>query len=327
MRLKAMLFAATTAGVAVISAAHGASAQAAFGSAALGTYRECAGQTVCDGAQPGQTIIATNISGGGSSTSNLNFTLNGGTGYTALGAPVTLPNDPTSHVSGSVTFGAEDLPVLRSLSYSGATDRMNINEFGYQSYTNNGPTATLFNVEGDLHIDSFNGTPDGVYAGGAIAVSYLAVWDPSLIAGLGPNPSAVSLINNVFLPSCGTAGVLAANTTATNLVTGVTPNSPTLSGTTGSCNNSTSTSDALMLAPGQTVLVVAGLQLPTNRDGGIDATSTFTTSFTQDVNTQELVSGSQELAVPEPATWALLIGGFGLTGAVLRRRRTAASVA
>lgn len=29
-------------------------------------------------------------------------------------------------------------------------------------------------------------------------------------------------------------------------------------------------------------------------------------------------------AVPEPATWAMLIAGFGLTGAAMRRRRTAA---
>ncbi len=30
-------------------------------------------------------------------------------------------------------------------------------------------------------------------------------------------------------------------------------------------------------------------------------------------------------AVPEPASWALMIGGFGLTGAALRRRRTLAA--
>ncbi|PZQ64580.1 MAG: hypothetical protein DI570_04800 [Phenylobacterium zucineum] len=32
-------------------------------------------------------------------------------------------------------------------------------------------------------------------------------------------------------------------------------------------------------------------------------------------------------AVPEPATWALMIGGFGLTGAALRRRRAGAAAA
>ena len=30
-------------------------------------------------------------------------------------------------------------------------------------------------------------------------------------------------------------------------------------------------------------------------------------------------------AVPEPATWALMIGGFGLAGAALRRRRVVAA--
>jgi hypothetical protein len=35
---------------------------------------------------------------------------------------------------------------------------------------------------------------------------------------------------------------------------------------------------------------------------------------------------SGPLAVPEPASWALMIGGFGLTGAVLRRRRPVVAV-
>jgi len=37
-----------------------------------------------------------------------------------------------------------------------------------------------------------------------------------------------------------------------------------------------------------------------------------------------LVTGPSAAAVPEPAAWALMIGGFGLAGATLRRRRALA---
>lgn len=40
-----------------------------------------------------------------------------------------------------------------------------------------------------------------------------------------------------------------------------------------------------------------------------------------------VASASQAGVVPEPATWGLMIGGFGLTGAMLRRRRQAAATA
>ncbi|MDB5424746.1 MAG: motif putative anchor domain protein [Phenylobacterium sp.] len=43
-------------------------------------------------------------------------------------------------------------------------------------------------------------------------------------------------------------------------------------------------------------------------------------------NTQHItasITQPRDGAVPEPATWTLLIGGFGLAGAMLRRRRTA----
>ena len=60
------------------------------------------------------------------------------------------------------------------------------------------------------------------------------------------------------------------------------------------------------------------------------ATEAFSTLFFQ--NTAGALHGGMYLdkisvaavetgAIPEPATWALMIGGFGLAGAALRRRR------
>jgi len=37
------------------------------------------------------------------------------------------------------------------------------------------------------------------------------------------------------------------------------------------------------------------------------------------------LSGSSAVFAPEPGTWALMLGGFGAVGAILRRRRTAVS--
>ena len=49
--------------------------------------------------------------------------------------------------------------------------------------------------------------------------------------------------------------------------------------------------------------------------GGLDRAATITATFT-------LVSAA---AVPEPATWALMIGGFGVAGVALRRRTALAA--
>jgi hypothetical protein len=244
--------------------------------------------------------------------------LTGGT--VVLGnVPTAIPNDPNSYAQGTVTFGGLDLPVLKGASVSGSTERMGLNEFGYQSYTNTGSAATPFSVTGTLDIDSFSGTPGGIFAGGAIVTSYVEVLDPSVLTGI----SDVSSLFNLFNTGCGDSGVMAASTGGGGtLVNGGAP-SPTFTTTTSSCSNT-----PLMLAPGQTVLVVAGLQLLTNQGGSIDALDTFTTNFTPDagVNVAELTPGAVILGVPEPATWAMMLTGFFALGSVLRRRRAALAV-
>ncbi|PZQ63278.1 MAG: hypothetical protein DI570_09595 [Phenylobacterium zucineum] len=61
------------------------------------------------------------------------------------------------------------------------------------------------------------------------------------------------------------------------------------------------------------------LYLDVDRNNGV--TNSRFSAYPYDWN-RGLVTGFA--AVPEPATWALMIGGFGLAGATLRRRRTAA---
>lgn len=70
-------------------------------------------------------------------------------------------------------------------------------------------------------------------------------------------------------------------------------------------------SSAFALAAG-TSYILAFLGTPT--------TSADTSTFIDEV----ALSGASPAAVPEPASWAMMIGGFGLVGGVLRRRRPVA---
>lgn len=63
----------------------------------------------------------------------------------------------------------------------------------------------------------------------------------------------------------------------------------------------------------------------------IDSTAAYLTETTYFTGTYSLGdargSGTFTITVPEPSTWALLIGGFGFVGAAIRRRRTAGATA
>jgi hypothetical protein len=56
---------------------------------------------------------------------------------------------------------------------------------------------------------------------------------------------------------------------------------------------------------------------------GIDGQGTGIKSFTMQGAFVIAAGSFTNAAVPEPASWAMLIAGFGLTGAAMRRRRAA----
>lgn len=335
MNRKIGLVTATAIGFLALAASSQASAQA-FGSAAYNTYRDCSTADpsgVCDGTvQPDQRIVTSVLTGGVSSTANSSLVLSGQTVTGPGGLPVTLPGDG-SYANSSVTFGAFDLPEIRGATSSGLTERMNVNAFGYQTYTYDGTpgSSTPFSITGDLHIVSWDGnavldTPTqfgGAYAGGVIATGYVGIWDTSILSSF---TDAQSIFNSLFLAQCGSSPSILGmgSSTATFNGSGLDGH---LGATTNACNaDGTLGTGPITLLAGQTVLVVAGIQLPTNRGGMIDATHTFTTAFTPDlgIDVDHLESGASILAsaAPEPATWGLMLMGFFGLGSALRRRRS-----
>jgi len=77
------------------------------------------------------------------------------------------------------------------------------------------------------------------------------------------------------------------------------------------------------IAPGYTLTVPPITYGIYESDGSL---SDVVKLFNDDTGTVNLSFNSSP-GVPEPATWALMIGGFGLAGAQLRRRRAAAAAA
>jgi hypothetical protein len=290
-------------GLAAAAGAAPAGAQTIFGSMSYSTHRSCAttaSTANCDGAGSGQQIVTSSITGGANLTANSNLALTDG-----------------SFANGSVSFGALDLPQLAGETRAVGDVRMNSNLLGYQSYIYGGPSGTPFSLAGNLHIvDSSTNPTGGALPGGAIYSAYIAIWDPSFVA---PISSAFDILNQFFYAPCGTPGVLAAGTIGGSLPGG----EQNFGISTTSCSGS-----PLTLTTGQHVLAVAGLQIPVNRGGFADASSTFTVGLdpalpeeSRELLTASLVS-AQAIAAPEPGTWAMMLLGFGAVGFSLRRRRS-----
>jgi hypothetical protein len=308
-------FAAGAAAASCAFAAAPALAQT-VGSATFLTHRNCAGvsaTTGCPSIFPAHAIASSLYAGG-----------------IGVGGSAILDVGGGNLARSEMTLGVFDLPVIRAFTAAPGDTRMNANTFGFQSYVNTTSSALAFSISGNLHIEGSSGSLAGssLLPGGAAYTGYLGLWDPSILSGL---TTPRQLFDNLFYAPCGTAGVLATAFSAGDLTT---PGEQTFGLTTSACGGG----GTIMLAPGQEILVVAGLQIPVNRGGFVDATKTFTTSLGADLSAEQvelITTGVQSavargaafeevaVAVPEPSTWATLILGFGVLGGALRRRTRA----
>lgn len=292
-----------------LSAPAAAAAPAAFGTTTNTSLRSCNGVSLATDCPGGRLLKA--VRQGGPGQNNIASVLIADAGTPQQG----------SYATGSAELRGLGLPVIKASAYAAGTDsRLVGSAQAWQTITWEGAAATDFGLAGDLHFaDSVASPSNGFAPGGSSYTAYIYIWDAALFPIEPNNPPFFGFAGYTNDP-CSLAGMLGAAATDGNAPGGEFE----INLQTSACGGGT-----LQLNPGQSIVVQTNFNLFVNRGGFIDATQTFTTELDPELGAQTLAGLSQGLAfaggaVPEPASWAMLIGGFGLTGAAMRRRRALA---
>lgn len=235
-------------------------------------------------------------------------------GGIGAGSSITTTYGGNAFANGSVTFEGLDLPTIRSSVNAEGNFRLSTVLTGFQTYTYVGAAPIELSFAGNLHFVSSSLSPNGAsLPGGSSYIATLAIVDPSFVAGLETADSIRLALSGIG--ACGSPGILGHQQISGTLTGG----DQNFGLSTLSCSES-----PIMIAPGQSLVTIATLGLIANRGGFVDASQTFRLgldpSLPEDVRT-ELTRNLVSAAVPEPATWALMLGGFGLMGVAIRRGR------
>lgn len=274
---------------------------ATFGSALFTSQRSCSqvsATELCDGRGPGQGSIRSFFAGGAGFNGSLNFDFGRG-----------------SFVRGSVgTFFPSNFPGIDITIGSSIDERISITALGFQTFTYTGKSQARFSLTGQFSVfDALSNPVSGALPGGGIYTQFFSVVQPDFFDTDG---SVFDLFNDLRSGFCGNDGVLGDGFNQGALTGGIQVAE----------NNLTTCSPAsLFLSPGQQFILIAGLQISTNR-GGFAEDGSFGVRLGDDLSDAERLNFERNLvpglisAVPEPASWAMMLMGFGLIGAGLRNR-------
>lgn len=284
-----------------------------YGSYNLSTVRDCsttAATALCDGSGPGQQTRQRQSVGGPGTQIDTSFA---STGQYA-GASTTA----------NVAFGDFGLPTVRGTVTASATNRVGNNIFFWQSYRYDGTEDADIALLGNLHIVNSSGNAqNGSLPGGTITFAAISIWDAADWPVLG-SLTDIENHSGFFSYGCNSEGF---GPRTYGSAGGSLPGGETnVSVSDQSCYGE----QTVTLSHGDEFVIAGVVQFIANRGGWIDASHSFTLGLDEAAigaaNVAALQGGltpaSPLSAVPEPATWAMMLLGFGAIGAGLRRRRS-----
>jgi hypothetical protein len=294
-----------------------------FGSASFQSARYCR-----DGVNGGGNILAADVGCfdiTNPDTARKDTRILGGEGITIDSASDMVTG---GRVVSRVAFGALDLPIVKSGAWADDDTRVASSIVTYMGFTFEGAAATPYALDALIdwtatgaplklaEIAAGKPAPQGEYGGEADGGFTLVLMDAAQVPVF---TSAGQITSYEFYSGCGFAGVLgSARMDMGRATSGYFEAGLTLDTACGG--------GQLMLEPGKDYVLFTFMQTVANRDGFMDATNTIRVQLSdalpEEVKAELLASVvTARSLVPEPASWAMMIAGFGLVGAVARRRR------